>query len=84
MDCEHNRTKLKSFCTAKEHCEQNKKTSNQMGEDICKQQLQQRVNIKNVYRTHTTQQQEQSNLKNEQRTSIDTSPKKTCKWPTVT
>ena len=36
--------KIKSFCKAKV-TPQNKKTINQMGDDICKQKLQQGVNI---------------------------------------
>ena len=38
--------RLKSFC--KRNCQQNKKATNRMGEDIYKEQLQQDINIKNI------------------------------------
>ena len=52
-----------------------------MGEDICKQQLWQGVNIQNIWITHTIQHQT-NQLKSGQRTWTGISSKKTYKWPT--
>ena len=40
--------KLKKTLHSKRNQQQNKKATNLMGDDICKQQLQQRVNIQNI------------------------------------
>ena len=47
---------LKIFCTAKEII-QNEKTTNGMGENLCKQCNRQRHNLKNMQTAHTVQQQ---------------------------
>ena len=48
---------LKSFWPAKETSNKTKKAPDGMGGDICKQWLQNGVNIQNTWRTHTTQPQ---------------------------
>ena len=56
--------KLKSFCTAKVTI--NKKTTNRMEENICKQSNWQGINLQNIHTAHTAQPQKnnQPNEKN--------------------
>ena len=54
-----------------------------MGENICKQYNQQRINHQNIQTSHAAQYQynEQHQSENEQKIYIDISPKKTYRWP---
>ena len=62
---------------------QNEKGANHMGKLVCQQYLGQEFYPPNIWRTYTTQCQEdkQSNLKNGQRTWTDTSPRRTYRGP---
>ena len=64
----------------------NKKATYGMGENICKWCNWQGLNLQNIQTTHTTQQQKNQTTqsKNEQKTLIDISPKKTYRWPVDT
>ena len=42
-------------CSVKDLVKEDEKTNYRMGENICKQHNQQRVNIKNIETAHTTQ-----------------------------
>ena len=54
-----------------------------MGENICKQYNQQRINLQNIQTSHATQyhNNEQHQSENEQKIYIDISPKQTYRWP---
>ena len=62
--------------------QQNKKATNRMGENICKWHEIRRVSIQNLWRTYQTHPKTQIiQLRNGQKTWIDTFPKKTSRWP---
>ena len=46
----------KELLQGKGNHEQSKKTSHQLGENICKSYIQERINFQNMERNHTTQQ----------------------------
>lgn len=50
------------------------KTTHRKGKNICKLNIWQEVNIQNLWRISTTQQDKEPNQQNKQRTSIDISP----------
>ena len=54
-----------------------------MGENICKQYNQQRINLQNIQTSHAAQYQNnaQHQSENEQKIYMDMSPKKTYRWP---
>ena len=86
---------MKRFCTARETINRVKKTTNELGESICKPYILQLL-ISQIYKEYLqlnsqtkkkpkTKQNKQTNktwLTNGQSIWIDISPKETYKWPT--
>ena len=76
--------KLTSFCTTKETTKKKKrkKTAYRMGENICQWCNRKGLNFQNTLTAHTINNKKQTaQLKTEQNTLTDISPKKTYKWP---
>ena len=71
-------TKLRSFCTGKEIIKKNEKTTYRMGENICKGNGQQGINLQNIQIAHEAKFKKKKNnnpIKNWAR-NLDISPKK--------